>query len=98
MPQQKVRVSSGVAQGQLVHQVQPAYPPQARLAGISGTVVLQAVVSKDGTVQNVKAVRGPPILIQPAVDAVKQWRYKPFAVNGEASEAEVEINLKFAPQ
>ncbi len=98
LPQQKIRVSSGVAQGQLIHQVQPAYPPQAKLAGISGTVVLQAVVSKDGTVQNVKALRGPPILIQPAVDAVRQWRYKPFAVNGEAAEAEVEINLKFASQ
>lgn len=98
MPTQKIRVSSGVAQGQLVHQVNPVYPPQAKIAGLGGTVVLQALVSKDGTVQNVKALKGPPIFIQSAVDAVKQWRYKPFAVNGEASEAEVEINLKFAPQ
>jgi protein TonB len=98
LPQQKIRVSSGVAQGQLIHQVQPAYPTQAKLAGISGTVVLQAVVGKDGSVQNVKALRGPPLLVQSAVDAVKQWKYKPFAVNGEASEAEVEINLKFASQ
>jgi periplasmic protein TonB len=98
LPQQKLRVSSGVAQGQLIHEVQPSYPPQAKLAKIGGTVVLQVTVSKDGKVQNVKALRGPPILIQPAVDAVKQWRYKPFAVNGEASEAEVEINLNFAPQ
>ncbi len=98
LPAQKIRVSSGVAQGQLVHQVNPVYPPQAKVAGIGGTVVLQAVVNKDGTVQNVKALKGPPIFIQSAVDAVKQWRYKPFAINGEASEAEVEINLKFAPR
>jgi periplasmic protein TonB len=98
LPVQKVRVSSGVAQGQLIHQVNPVYPPQAKIAGLGGTVVLQALVSKDGTVQNVKALKGPPIFIQSAVDAVKQWRYKPFAVNGEASEAEVEINLNFAPR
>ncbi len=96
-PAQKIRVSSGVAQGQLIHQVTPVYPLQAKLSGIQGTVVLQAVVGKDGSVQNVHAVRGPPMLVQSALDAVKQWRYKPFSVNGEPAEAEVEVNVKFNP-
>ena len=94
---QKIRVSSGVAQGQLIHQVTPSYPNEAREGGVHGTVVLQVVVGKDGKVQDVHAVSGPPLLVKPAVDAVKQWRYRPFTVNGEASEADVEINVKFAP-
>jgi len=95
LPAQKIRVSSGVAQGQLIHQVTPTYPVQARLAGIHGTVVLQAVIGKDGKVQNVRALRGPAMLVQPALDAVKQWRYKPFAVNGEPAEADIEVNVNF---
>lgn len=97
MPTPRIRVSSGVAQGQLIHQVAPIYPAQAKLAQINGTVVVQAVVGKDGNVTKVKALRGPPILIQSALEAVRQWRYKPFAVNGEPAEADIEINLKFAP-
>jgi len=97
LPAQKIRVSSGVAQGQLVHQVTPVYPPSAKLTGIQGTVVLQAVVGKDGKVQNVKVVSGPSMLTQSALDAVKQWRYRPFTVNGEPAEADIEVNVKFAP-
>ena len=97
MPTPRIRVSSGVAQGQLIHQVTPVYPAQAKLAQINGTVVLQAVVGKDGSVTKVKALRGPPILIESALQAVRQWRYKPFAVNGEPAEADIEISLKFAP-
>jgi len=95
--QQKLKVSSGVAQGSLVHQVAPVYPRQARLDGIQGTVVLQATVGKDGRVRSVHAMGGPPMLVQPAVDAVKQWRYKPFSLNGEPAEAEIQINVKFTP-
>ncbi len=97
IPVQKIRVSSGVAQGQLIHQVLPVYPQQARSAGVGGTVVLQAVIGKDGTVQNLHALRGPPMLLQSALDAVKQWRYKPFAVNGEPAEADIEVNVNFKP-
>jgi len=96
-PAQKLRISSGVAQGQLVHQVTPIYPTQARQASVHGTVVLQAVVGKDGKVQNVRALSGPPMLIKPAVDAVKQWRYKPFTVNGEPTEADIDVNVNFSP-
>lgn len=94
---QKVRVSSGVAQGMLVHRVTPQYPTQARQQGIQGTVVLQAVIGKDGGVKSVKAVSGNSMLRQAAVDAVKQWKYKPYSVDGEAVEADTEINVKFSP-
>jgi protein TonB len=92
---QKVRVSSGVAQGLLIHQVTPKYPPLARQTRIQGTVVLQAVIGKDGTVQNLHVLSGHPMLTQAAMDAVKQWRYKPYYVNGEPVEADTQINVNF---
>jgi protein TonB len=96
IPAQKVRVSSGLAQGLLIHQVAPRYPLQARQMRIQGTVVLQAVIGKDGSVQNVRAVSGPQMLIPAATDAVKQWRYKPYLLNGEPVEAETQINVNFS--
>jgi protein TonB len=92
---QQVRVSSGVAQGLLIHQVAPQYPAQARQARIQGTVIVQAVIGKDGSVQNVHALRGPLPLIQAATDAVKQWRYKPYTLDGEPVQAETQISVKF---
>jgi protein TonB len=92
---QKVRVSSGVAQGLLIRQVAPLYPLQARQAHIQGTVVLQAVIGKDGSVQSVHALSGHPMLIKAAGDAVKQWRYKPYYLNGEPVEADTQINVNF---
>ena len=94
---QKVKVSSGVAQGMLVHRVTPQYPTQARQQGIQGTVILQAVIGKDGGVKSVKAVSGNSMLRQSAMDAVRQWKYKPYSVDGEAVEADTEINVKFTP-
>ncbi|MGA2905957.1 MAG: energy transducer TonB [Candidatus Korobacteraceae bacterium] len=93
----KVTVSSGVAQGLLVHQVAPQYPAQAKQLGIAGTVVLQVVIGKDGTVHDVRALRGNPMLTQAAVDAVKQWRYRPYSLNGEPVEADTQISVKFTP-
>ena len=93
----KVQVSSGVAQGLLVHQVTPRYPAQARQAHVQGTVVLQALIGKDGSVRNLHALSGPPMLTQAAVDAVKQWRYKPYYLDGQPVEAETQINVKFTP-
>ena len=93
----KVTVSSGVAQGLLVHQVAPQYPAQAKQWGIEGTVVLQAVIGKDGTVHDVHALRGNPLLTQAAVDAVKQWRYRPYSLNGEPVEADTQISVRFTP-
>jgi protein TonB len=92
---QKLRVSSGVAQGLLLRKVDPQYPSLARQARIQGTVVLQAVIGKDGSVQNLRVISGHPMLIQSAVDAVKQWLYKPYYLNGEPIEVETQINVNF---
>ena len=91
----KVRVSSGVAQGLLVHQVKPAYPPLAMQARIQGTVVLQAVIAKDGTVQDLRVVSGHPLLIPAALDAVRLWRYKPYLLNDQPVEVDTQINVNF---
>ncbi len=92
---QRVRVSQGVSQGLLIHQVKPSYPPLARQARIQGTVVLQALISKDGSIQNLHLVSGHPMLAPAAIDAVKQWRYKPYYLNGEPVEVETTINVNF---
>ncbi len=92
---QRVRVSSGVTAGNLINKVQPVYPPIAKNARIQGTVVLQAVISKNGVVENLHAVSGHPMLIPAAVEAVKQWRYKPYFLNGEPVEVETTIQVNF---
>jgi periplasmic protein TonB len=92
---QRVRVSQGVSQGLLIHQVKPAYPPLARQARIQGAVVLQAVIAKDGSIQGLHVVSGHPMLTQSAIDAVKQWRYKPYFLNGEPVEVETQITVNF---
>ena len=89
--------SSGVTQGLLLQSVKPVYPSQAQQAHVEGTVVLSAVIGKDGSVESVKVVSGHPLLTQAAVDAVKRWRYKPYYLNGEAVQAETEIKVKFSP-
>src|SRR5450755_5066373 len=92
---QRVRVSQGVSQGLLIHKVQPQYPPLARQARIQGAVVLQALIGKDGTIQNLHVVSGHPMLTGAALDAVKAWRYKPYFLNGEPVEVETTINVNF---
>lgn len=92
---QKVRVSSGVAQGLLIRQIAPQYPQLARQARIQGTVVLQAVIGKDGTVQGLHVISGHPMLTQAAMEAVKQWRYRPYSLNGEPVEVDTQINVNF---
>lgn len=92
---QRIRVSQGVMAGLLVTKVQPVYPPLARNARIQGTVVLQAMIGKDGSVQNLRVISGHPMLAPAAVDAVKQWRYKPYYLNGEPVEVESVITVNF---
>jgi|SwirhisoilCB2_FD_contig_121_340761_length_1620_multi_4_in_0_out_0_2 periplasmic protein TonB len=92
---QRVRVSQGVSQGLLIHEVRPAYPPLARQARIQGAVVLQAVIGKDGAIQNLHVVSGHPMLTTAAIDAVKQWRYKPYFLNGEPVEVDTQITVNF---
>ena len=92
---QRVRVSLGVSQGLLIKKVQPTYPPLARQARIQGKVLLQAEISKDGTIENLRLISGHPMLAPAAIEAVKQWRYKPYMLNGEpvAVETQVEVNF-----
>src|SRR5436305_1289232 len=80
-PPPRVRVSAGVAEANLLQKVDPVYPQMAKIAHISGNVVLQVIIGKDGAVENIRAVNGHPILIQSAIDAVKQWKYRPYLLN-----------------
>jgi len=92
---QKLRVSSGVAQGLKLHDVMPIYPLEARLAHIQGDVILQATIGKDGLIHNLKAVTGHPILIEAAKGAVEQWRYRPYVLEGNPVEVETTIKIQF---
>ena len=92
---QRVRVSQGVTRGLLVHQVKPRYPALARQARIQGSVVLKAVIARDGSIQNLQLVSGHPLLTTAAINAVKEWRYKPYLLNGQPVEVETDITVKF---
>jgi periplasmic protein TonB len=92
---QRVRVSQGVSAGLLVRKVSPNYPPLARQARIQGQVVLRAVISKDGSIENLTLVSGHPMLAPAAIDAVKQWKYKPYLLNGEPVEVDTEVQVNF---
>jgi protein TonB len=92
---QRVRVSAGVTSGLLVRKVNPNYPPLARQARIQGTVVLSAVISKDGSIENLTLVSGHPMLAPSAIEAVKQWKYKPYLLNGEPVEVDTEVQVNF---
>lgn len=94
-PQKPLRVSSGVVAGNKISGPNPVYPAIAKTARIQGQVVLQATISKGGTIENLHAVSGPPMLYQSAIDAVRQWRYKPYILNGEAVEVETTIQVNF---
>jgi protein TonB len=92
---QRVRVSSGVVSGLLLRKVQPNYPPLARQARIQGVVVLQAQISKDGNIENLQLISGHPMLAPAAIEAVKQWKYKPYLLNGEPVEVETQVQVNF---
>jgi len=92
---QKLRVSQGVMDGQILRRVEPTYPQMAKIAHIQGDVVLQATISKTGAIENLRAISGHPILIQAALDAVRQWKYKPYELNNEPVEVETTIKVQF---
>ena len=94
-PPEQVQVSPDVSQGLLIDKVQPSYPPLARQARVQGPVVLHAVIGKDGLVQQLQVVSGHPMLIPAALDAVKQWRYKPYVLNGEPIVVQTTITVNF---
>lgn len=93
--QQRVRVGGVIENALLINKVMPAYPILARTAGVSGTIVLHAIIAKDGSVQELSYVSGPPLLIKAAIDAVRQWRYKPTLLNNEPVEVETTIDVVF---
>jgi protein TonB len=94
-PPSRLVVSPGVSQGFLVHQVQPVYPAIARAARMQGTVVLVAVINREGTIQGLHAVSGPPMLVNAAMDAVRQWRYRPYMLGTQPVEVETQISVIF---
>jgi len=91
-----VTISSGVAQGMLVQRTTPSYPAIAKTARVAGTVVLEATISKTGTIESVKAVSGPEMLRQSAVDAVRSWRYKPYYLDNQPIEMQTTVNVVFS--
>jgi len=92
---QRVRISQGVSKGLLIYRVEPTYPPVARAAHIQGVVVLAAIIDKDGNIQNLQVVSGHPMLAPAAIEAVKQWRYKPFLLSGQPLEVETAVTVTF---
>jgi TonB family protein len=93
---QRVRVSQGVSQGLVLSRVQPIYPEEAKAAGAQGSVVMAAIIGKDGTVQSLHvATSESPLLNQAAIDAVKQWRYKPYILNGNPVEVDTTVTVTF---
>ncbi len=92
---QSVKVSQGVSQGLLIKKVQPNYPAQALTMRLQGQVELQATINKDGSVSNLKVLNGESILSRAALDAVRQWKYKPYYLNGEPVEIQTQIVVNF---
>lgn len=94
-PRAAVRVPSVVEAGLLIRKVLPNYPAIGVAAHVEGTVVLEATISKSGTIENLRVASGPPILRQAALDAVQNWRYRPYLLDGEPVEVETTINVIF---
>jgi len=87
---------SHMSEGDLVRKILPAYPPLARTARIEGQVVLQAVISKQGAIENLRVLSGHPMLVPAAIEAVRQWRYRPYVLNSEPVEVETQIIVNFS--
>src|SRR5215469_4403338 len=88
-------VISSVMEGNLIRRVQVEYPVLARRARIQGTVVLRAIISREGTIENLQAVSGHPMLVPAAMTAVRQWRYRPYLLNGTPVEVETQVTVNF---
>jgi periplasmic protein TonB len=95
---QRVRISQGVTKGMLVHRVEPAYPTLARAARVQGEVVLSAIIDANGQITNLQLVSGHPMLVPAALAAVREWRYKPYLLNGQPVEVETTITVIFSLQ
>jgi protein TonB len=94
--QTRIRQGGQVVAANLINKITPQYPPLARQARIQGTVKLHAIIAKDGSIQELQQVSGHPLLIQAALDAVRQWRYRPTLLNGEPVEVDTTIDVIFS--
>jgi protein TonB len=92
----RVRVSPGVAQALLIKKVEPEYPQEARDKHIQGAVILQVKISEAGDVKDARLISGHPLLAPPAIEAVKQWKYKPYLLNGEPVQVETRVTVDFS--
>ena len=90
-----VRISH-MSEGDLLRKILPVYPPLARSARIQGSVVLQAVISRQGIIENLRMLAGHPMLVPAAIEAVRQWRYRPYVLNNEPVEVETQITVNFS--
>lgn len=90
-----IRVSSGVSTGRLIAPIRPVYPEIARASRVEGTVVVEAIISRSGTIESLHVVSGPPMLQQAAIDAIRAARYQPFQLNGSPTEVETTISVSF---
>jgi protein TonB len=91
----RLRISQGVSLGLIEHQVEPDYPIIARRAHVQGTVQLRAVISPRGTIENLQLIQGHPMLVSAAMEAVRQWHYRPYLLSGEPVEVETTILVNF---
>jgi protein TonB len=91
----RITVGGRIQAAKLISQARPGYPPLARQARVSGTVRLEAVIAKDGTIQNLRAISGHPLLTPAALDAVRTWRYEPTLLNGDPVEVVTQIEVNF---
>jgi protein TonB len=93
---QRVRISQGVTKGLLIHRVEPTYPTLAKEARVQGDVLLRAIIDTNGNIKDLQLVSGHPMLVLAAIQAVQQWRYKPYLLNGQPVEVETTINVIFS--
>jgi protein TonB len=96
-PAGPARVSSGVMASLLQHKVDPIYPEDAKAKGISGTVVLHAIIDQQGKVDKLSAISGPEVLRDASLTAVRQWTYKPYMLNGRPQSVETTVTVNFTP-
>jgi protein TonB len=94
-PSKPLKVSGGVIAGRLMTPIEPIYPAIARAAHVSGSVVVEAIISKAGTIESLHVVSGPEMLGASALDAIRVARYKPFLLNGEPTEVQTTITVNF---
>ena len=92
---QRVRVSAGVSEGLVVSKVNPEYPPDARDQRVQGTVILHVNIDKEGNVFSVELVSGHPLLAPAAMEAVRQWKYRPYVLNGDPVEVDTQVRVNF---